>query len=110
MGAVEGNAALARLAAERLSVGRHAVKALGWAGLIWGETVAIAIAWISLKGSRDPQTNRFTASLDGFYRRLSGDPTGAGAAYSHERMLQNVWICSAIALLGLFVMIKEFVK
>ena len=86
------------------------MKTLAWVALVWGETVAIGIVWISLQGYRDPDSNRLTARVSGFYRRLSGDPPGGGLDYARERLLQNVWICGSIALLGLFVIVKELVK
>jgi hypothetical protein len=85
------------------------VKTLAWVALLWGEIAAIAVVWVSFR-YRDPESNRLSAWLFGHYRRLSGDPPGGGADYARERMLQNVWICGSIALLGLFVIVKELVK
>ena len=86
------------------------MKTFAWFAVAWGEAVALAVIWVSATAYRNPQANRATAALDAFYRRLSGDPSAHTSAYSRERMLENIWVCSGLALLGILVVIRELVK
>jgi hypothetical protein len=68
---------------------------------MWGESVGIAVAWVSYLGYRQPRGNRVTAWLDGMikwrYRAYFRNSEDA-AAFSRQAMLE-----SAVLSVGLVI-------